>query len=82
MAETPKTVPTREPAFMKIVITPDVFEKVKAFKESWEGTQVEEVKLRAELGNGTAHEVTLTMEEFLEAVGLGVAAKIIKKNAE
>lgn len=70
--------PEREPTYIKIVITSDVYKKMEEFKDNWEGQEVVDVAVRVELGNGRSKEVSLTMSEFLEAIGLEEADAEIK----
>lgn len=76
MAEKPK----REIAFMKIVITADVYAKLADFKAKWksEGEKAADVLIRVETGNGQAHEQEFSMSEFLDAIGFEEANEAIK----
>lgn len=73
-AETPK----REIAFMKIVITSDVYHKLAQFKENWKGEKATDVLIRVDVGNGKAHEQEYSLDEFLETLGFEDAIAEIK----
>lgn len=66
--------PQNEPVFLKIHITKDVYEHIEAFKQAWEGENVDEVVVRVDIGDGTAHEIKGTLQEFLTKLGLDAAA--------
>lgn len=70
--------PEREVAFMKIVITKDIYQKLNDFKDKWSGQKVSDVKVRVNVSDVRAIEVELTMSEFLEALGLEDANELIK----
>lgn len=67
-----------EPAFIKLVITEDVYAQLDQFKKDWAGHDPVDVKIRVETGNGQAKELELSMSEFLEAMGLEEADELIK----
>lgn len=71
----------REVGFLKIIVTADVHEKVRAFREKWASQGVKEVSdviISVEIGNGKAAEARMTISEFLEAVGLEDADEAIR----
>lgn len=68
----------REVAFMKIVITSDVYAKLDNFKKGWKDEKPVDVLIRVETGNGQAHEQEFSMSEFLEALGFEDADAEIK----
>jgi len=74
--------PQREPVFLKIVITPDVYSKVEAFKEGWKKTdpdlKANDVVVRVDTFEGKAFEQEYTMTEFLELLGFEDALELIK----
>lgn len=70
--------PLREPTYIKIVISEDVYAKLDEFKKAWKGTEVVDVSVRVQMPGGKAKEVSLTMSEFLEALGLEEADEAIK----
>lgn len=70
---------------MKIVITPNVYQKIAEFKNNWKYDDVpdaKEVLIRVDIGNGTAKELELTLAEFLDALGLGEAEKQLHRPCE
>lgn len=70
--------PVKEAAYLKIVITPDVYSKLDKFKRDLKGADVSDVVVSVAVGNGHAHEQHFSMSEFLEALGLEDADKEIK----
>jgi hypothetical protein len=70
--------PEREVAFMKIVITRDVYRKMEEFRQVWadapEVSKVDEVVVVVQL-DGHDHEVKMTLQQFLDRLGLYDAAK-------
>lgn len=70
--------PQREVAFIKMVITKDVYAKLDTFKQGWQDQKPVDVLVRVEVGNGKAHELEFTLSEFLDALGLADADAEIK----
>lgn len=70
--------PVKEAAYLKIVITPDVYSKLDKFKRDLKGADVSDVVVSVAVGNGHAHEQRFTMSEFLEALGLEDADELIR----
>lgn len=73
--------PKREVAYMKIVITKEVYEKIEKFKEDNKGDDVKEVWVVVQTGENTYQEIGGTMSEFLRMIGLHEADKALKSNA-
>mgnify|MGYP001596288822 CR=1 FL=1 len=77
--------PEREVAFMKILITRDVYQKMQDFKELWadapEVKKIEEVVIVVQLGEHD-HEIKLTLAQFLDRLGLSDAGRrlLVREN--
>lgn len=75
-------MPKVEPVFLKIVITADVADRIKNFKENWKGEEIKEVIVRVQTEDGHAYETGGDMIEFLKRMGLEEPAKkLFKDNA-
>ena len=70
--------PQKEPIFIKVVITSDVYDQLDNFKRDWKGKNPEDVLVRVETGNSRSKEQEFTLSEFLEALGLEDADEEIK----
>ena len=70
--------PEKEPVFLKIIITKDVYAKIEDFKKKWPGQQTTDVVVRVNINDNHANEQEFTMSEFLGALGLADADTDIK----
>lgn len=70
--------PIKEPVFLKLVITADVYKKIDDFKAKWPGVKTAEVMVRVEVGDGHAHETECSMDELLSLLGFEDAMELIK----
>lgn len=62
----------KDPVFLKITITPDIYRQIRDFKAKWRRHNIEasELMLRIEMGGGRAVEAITTLSLFMEALGL------------
>lgn len=70
--------PIRQPVFLQLEITADVYKKMDEFKAKWPGLSPTEVMVRVHIAEGHSHEMEYTMQEFLEALGFEDAVQDLK----
>lgn len=68
----------KEPIFLGITLSSDIYKQLESFKERWQGVEIQEVCIRVEVGHGKAKEAIMTLTEFLTGVGQETAAKNIR----
>jgi hypothetical protein len=70
--------PTNSGAYMKIVITKDVYAKIADMKEKLKGQHIDDVVVSVQVSDTQAHDVQLSMSDFLDMLGLADANDLIK----